>query len=650
MSTTNRGRSNHWFALLVVVALIAAGLGAHLRWSLAHALPWQCDEVTVLLRFTGLCGNVANETEATSFVPSYYSFYMGALRSLQAPRYVSALHTTTGFWVNLTVHLFGVTPAAGRVGPLFWSMVSMGVAGWAAWLVWPRLPTGANRRLRTGVAPGLKTGATPGADLGVESAAPAPCSNLWQGVPAACLAMWAVALSPCATIYAAQARGYSEAMALAPLLLIALEHFRRRPDRWVRAILVLICALQASLTMYTVWIYWVLPTMVLAVAWLPFSFEKGSSRRFVGTVLIVLLVALCAIMALFTIDRWPSFAATGRRGLRFSDSGEVWEFVTRLPGSLLARPVWLSWLALAGVVVLWRSAVRWWLGVWGLALLVPPLFALANGSMGYERNLGHLLPAVAILFGLGGEALLRTLRRRWSPPRVAAVGACVLGVLSVWSYVGLESRARAHLPPDYGAAVIALEKEPETVGPRWVCTCLANHWQMDWYSAAKDPDAFLEVPFGSTIEVILAGRHDEGNNPWIYRPGPLGYLVEKPVPDYVAAGRPHSIRLGLELRRWLGTRIAENRLSSLNGETPLLVLLPLSAPPEGAPWGRFLADCEAQTRDILTFRDVRGTKGSIASLIAPASAWPTLRASAQRNLTADLAEMRVFALSPLAGP
>ena len=225
MSTTNRGHSTRWFALLVGVTLIAAGLGAHLRYSLAHSLPWQCDEVTLLLRFTGLCGNVANESEAESFEPSYYSFYMGALRSLGAP--TSALHTTTGFWVNLTVHLFGVTPVAGRVGPLLWSMVSMAAAGWGAWLVWHRFPTGANHR--------LKTGATPEGDLGDGSSGLASGPPTWQGVPAACLAIWAVALSPCATIYAAQARGYSEAIALAPLLLIALEYFRRKPDSFQMA-------------------------------------------------------------------------------------------------------------------------------------------------------------------------------------------------------------------------------------------------------------------------------------------------------------------------------------------------------------------------------------------------------------------------------
>ena len=56
---------------------------------------------------------------------------------------------------------------------------------------------------------------------------------------------------------------------------------------------------------------------------------------------------------------------------------------------------------------------------------------------------------------------------------------------------------------------------------------------------------------------------------------------------------------------------------------------------------------EADARGVLTFRDVRAAEGWLVPMIAPASAWSALRDSALLNLTADPAEMRVFALSAL---
>ena len=91
---------------LVLVTLVAVAFSGYLRWSLAHSLTWQRDEIPPLVRFTGLCGWVTNETEAREFRPSLYTFRTGAVRSFHVPTFTSALHTTSYFWTNLTLHLF----------------------------------------------------------------------------------------------------------------------------------------------------------------------------------------------------------------------------------------------------------------------------------------------------------------------------------------------------------------------------------------------------------------------------------------------------------------------------------------------------------------------------------------------------------------
>lgn len=166
-----------WTAL-VLTTLVVVALSCHLRYTIASTMPWQCDEVPLLMRFTGLCGHVTNEQEAQAFRPSCYPAYMGALRSLKAPKSYATLHTTTGFWTNLTIHLFGANPLGGRVAPLAWSLVALAVAGTGAFLV-------------------------------------------TRSLVAACVATLVVSLSPHAITYGAQARGYAEALALAPALLIA---------------------------------------------------------------------------------------------------------------------------------------------------------------------------------------------------------------------------------------------------------------------------------------------------------------------------------------------------------------------------------------------------------------------------------------------
>ena len=301
------------FAVVTIAVVLFVG---QLRWSLARNVLWQCDEIPLLLRFTGLAGQVSNEAEAGGFTPSYYSCYRGALRSLRVPSYHFSVHTTTGFWTNLSLHLFGCNPGGGRAFQVIWSMIAIGAVAWAAWLV-----------------------------VG--------------GWPATCAAAWMVALSPYATAYGAQTRGYAEALALTPLLLVALEYFRRRPDRWPRALMVFGCALLLAQTVYSMWVYWVFPALVVMVVILPRLPGDERSRGVIRIVSLTLAVGVCACMAVYTLDRWKSLSFIGSyAGVGLNQAGRLWPFLTRLVHEVLPAPVWLALLGLVGIRALWRSPQR----------------------------------------------------------------------------------------------------------------------------------------------------------------------------------------------------------------------------------------------------------------------------------------------------
>ena len=120
---------------VVLTTLVVVALSCQMRWTTVTTTLWQCDEIPLLVRFTGLCGHVTDERSAGDFEPSLYTFRTGVVRSLSAPRPMAAIHTTTGFWANLTLHLFGVNPTAGRLAPLVWSIVAILVAAWGGWMV-----------------------------------------------------------------------------------------------------------------------------------------------------------------------------------------------------------------------------------------------------------------------------------------------------------------------------------------------------------------------------------------------------------------------------------------------------------------------------------------------------------------------------------
>lgn len=502
-----------------------------MRWTTAATTLWQCDEIPLLVRSTGLCGHVTNERSASEFQPSLYTFRAGAIRSLSASKHIAAIHTTTGFWANLTMHLFGASPAAGRLMPLIWSMVAILVAAWGGWMV-------------------------------------------GRSVVAACVAALLVSLSPHGVAYAAQARGYAEAMALAPLLLIALEWFRRRPSSAWRGVFVMMLAIQLSLTVYTAWVYWVAPTLCLAVRLLPSPEGHLSDRRAVVRPLVLIVVAVFLFMTMYTLDRYRHLAFTASNFGMVAHSlrdvlDEVWACATHLT----AAPVWMALFGVVGAVVVWRSALRWWLVCMAAGVMVPVVFAVAQGSPGFPRNFGYLVVPLAILTGVGANALLIAAHRRFSRLAVTAVVAIAVVGGSASVYAGLSTRVRHIILPDWGDAVTKLDREAETVGPRWFCHSLANHWQINWYRSPESLHRCMAVPVGGSIEVVMGTQRDEHGSEIIFQYWGGRAIVEQAPPSYVSAVPIAGTTSGVDLRRWRGTRLEADGGEVVPPDEPMLLLV-----------------------------------------------------------------------------
>ncbi len=655
--------------LFVMVVVIAAA--CRLRWSLVTSLPWQCDELPLLMRNTGVAGHVANEADARRFIPSLYTARKGALRSLRS-RGTIAQHTMAGFWTNLTVHLFGCNPAAGRIAPMVWSIVAVFGVAWAAWL--------ATGRLRAG-----------------------------------CLAAWVVALSPHAVAYGAQARGYAEALALTPLLLIALEYFRRRPDRRIRGLAVFLCSFQLALTIYTMWIYWVFPAVIMMVAVLPGTLTDDADRRTLRAVSIAVGAGLCAAMTVYTIDRWDKLTFVASYVASFPGSGvdlftRLSDFVGTLAERLLVAPGWIVLVALVGIPVLWRSRVRWWLLLMAAGIAVPGLFALANGSPGYTRNFGYLIAPVAILCGIGGDALIRAMQTRVRIRHVPTVAAMVVLAASAWAYPRVDRRARALLLPDWGALVSAVNQEPELNGPRWFCSCRANYWQINWYQKPINYAVFLDAEAGAQIELVMGAQLDEAGIPTVYRLSSSdGTIRAAALPDYLRRVSPVETRSGIEVRRWVGTKCEgpvrepradqsyaarraagfslrdmfrnegvanverrtsktdrrRSRVSSptsgpalqtfdlrpstfdLQDSSAVFVLIAKAEPFTIRQWKRFLEETNGTEQGIVTFKTSVRRSGIVESMIAPASLLPAIRATLIDALDVDPVDINAFSLTTI---
>ncbi len=604
-NVSHRWQSAHILRVTAVaVTVLVVTLSCQLRWSLGSTTPWQCDEIPLLVRYTGLCGHVTNEQEARDFEPSFYSFYMGALRSVRAPKDTAAIHTTTGFWVNLTTHLFGASPAAGRAMPFVWSIVAIAAAAWGGWMV-------------------------------------------TQSVLAACIAACLVAVSPHAMVYGAQARGYAEAMAVTPLMLIAFECFRRRPQSWVRAVILLICCVQLSLTVYTLWLFWVAPALLLAVCALPRKAATVESRRMTRTVLIVVCASVFSFMALYTIDRLGPLSFTAsRKGIALDSPHRAWAFLVSTMSHLTVAPVVVLLLGTAGVLVLWRSTVRWWLFVLGAGVAAPLLFAAINRSAGYPRNFGYLVVPIAILAGAGADLWVVKAMERYRAGVVAAGAAVALIGSAAWAQSGTTSHARKMIEPDWGGAVMAIDREPETIGPRWVCHSLANHWQINWYRDTQHLVRSLAAPVGGEVEIILGTQHDELGREVVYQVDPLlDAIVAKPLPDWLVATSIDKTRSGVAIRRWRGARIASQGIADVpTGET--LFVVHLGDGPSVATGTNDRMHRAIHEDPPIHFKPVRIGNRIASSWIGQAGKTASTLASVLAEAKSDPGDIRIYRLSP----
>ena len=596
-----------WCTLFGITLAVIA-MTWSLRFSIAASTPWQCDEIPLLVRFTGLCGHVTNEQEAQVFTPSYYTAYMGALRSLKAPKFFATLHTTTGFWTNLTVHLFGVSPLGGRAGSLLWSFIAIIAVGWGGFLV----------------------------------------SRSWV---TSCVAMCVIGLSPHAIAYGAQVRGYAESMALAPLLLVSMELLRRRPDRWLRAIAVLTIALLLSLTLYTSWVFWTLPTLLIGLG-LHRTIHDSQGRRAARTVFTLLAVGLIAFMTLFTIDRWShltqqaSIMGTSVHGL-----GGAWRFIVSCGVHLFFEPISVVVFAAIGAAVVWRTKLRWWVLAIAAGVVIPTIFAMANGSAGFARTFGYLIGPTAILFGVAFDSLWRELAYRFSSRAVAVAMLSLLLGASGWAYAGAENGARGILLPDWGKVATWIDREPETVGPQWLCHDLANHWQIEWYRTRKDYGVFMDVETGGTIEVLMGAQYDEQGRATVFRHDPVKLTMpQDPLPAFLTAVEPERVQSGIELRRWIGRRWGGGDTLYLEPVAPMFLLFRDHQAISTDALGKFLIETQARLRGLVSFKVVRGRKGLIRSLIAPFEMVSDINTAMRDVLGIDPADMRWFELQPWTNP
>ena len=556
-------RDGMWFlrrAILAVTLAVVVWVGlSRVFW--ACSVPWQCDEIPLLYRFTGLCGHVTNEVEAAEFEPSFYSFYMGALRGVRAPTYFAAIHTTTNLWTNLFVHLMGCRPIAGRLMPLMWSMVAIALAGYSVWLV---------RR----------------------------------SLPAVCIAALLVALSPSASVQGAQTRGYSEAMALTPLLILVIEYFRRRPGSWFAAVAVLGCALHLSLTVLTAWVYWVFPTLVLSSLAVPQAMPAGSSRRYGRAVLWVVTLGMCAFMAMFIVDRWVYVSFfTDQAGVRLDSARGVLRFLSQLGSVVYGPGVWLLPFAIWGGVLLWRSPVRWWLGPIAAGVMVPAAMFVIGGSGGYVRNFLYLLVPGAVLMALGADEVIRQMARAWRA-RLVLGAATVAGVgLLTWAVATHEQRVRGIIEPDWGQAILNLDRDPGSVGPRFICPCLADMHTINWYHPRQVQYETLSNSDYQQIEVVMGAQYLSKPYPVIFVSDAAGKtIIRIPVPEYIADSTDSERMSGVEIWRWRGMRRSLDQLAESREDTPVLVALELKTVANHLEmWVRLVSKVENLQNQVATY-------------------------------------------------
>ena len=334
-------------------------------------------------------------------------------------------------------------------------------------------------------------------------------------------------------------------------MLLALEYLRRKPESTLRAVLVFLCSLQLSLTVYTMWVFWVLPTLLAAVWLLPRGVLISSERRSLRNSLVLILVSLVALMAIYTAERWTSLTASAGYGIRLETVASLFAFLDDLAGQLVPIPYVVLPIALLGLAAFGRSHVRWWAWPLLMSVAAPIALGLSNGSFGYARNLAFVLVPVSLCAGLGVHWLLDRPILKYRPVAIAAVMVLALGSTAAYAGYHLERRARTLLLPDWGALTQELDAAPSNEEPRWLLRCLANHWQINWYSAGPDASVLVEPPADGPVEVVLGAQLGADGKPKIYRVDSVrGGIRAFDLPDWLADVPPDDTKHGIALWRW----------------------------------------------------------------------------------------------------
>ncbi|RME38569.1 MAG: hypothetical protein D6788_07160, partial [Planctomycetota bacterium] len=263
-------------------------------------------------------------------------------------------------------------------------------------------------------------------------------------------------------------------------------------------------------------------------------------------------------------------------------------------------------------------------------VVIPVILAVLNGSAGYPRNFGFLVGPGAVLAGAGLTWTGRMLAQRTSMRAAGILPVLVLVPLLPLGSVRAVERAERILLPDWGGMVRALEREPQRFGPRWICPDLANHWQIGWYRGPLDGDAFLDVPVGGTIEVVLGAQYDHHRRPTIFRHDPdTRTIPQDPLPAYLSNIPPADVRFGIEVRRWIGTRVTFAQAAMMRADAPVLMIFRERRSISNEALSRFLSTVRARERGLIDFKAVRGRDGLIWSMMIPAGSVREVEAAAR---------------------
>ncbi|MBE7455196.1 MAG: hypothetical protein KJ057_16400 [Phycisphaerae bacterium] len=514
---------------VLTLCVVAAVAGQ--RWEHARDRSWRCDELPAVVQRTGLAGQAANEAAARAFSPTMYTFRHGIVRALKPPTTPASVQPLASFWAHLGFHAAGYSTLAARFMPWLWSLVAIACVG------------------------------VIGAHVG-------------GGARAGCLCALVFALSPLASVYAAQARGYSETTAAAALLCIAVEVVRRRPRSAARIAFLIAVSVQTAATVFTTWVYWTAPVLLVACDVIPLQRPSRELKAHRATFRLVFGV-VAGFVGLYALDRTESLTGLASdMGDRLRTWADAVAFASALSRDVLGGAAWLLPAGAAGIWVLARGDYRWWLAaLLGCGLVIIGVTA-GGGSAGYTRNLVFLAVPASVLIGCGLEVLLSAATTWWGANVVTAAsgseskarqlrwtGAGVLMLAgSVAATVGvrdLRARTLAHVP-DWGAAVRWAESRPPTDDVRWLLRCQGFRNVLDWYAGAPDPMSLLNVGDGEHVEFMMLMQRDPSGEAVCYVPDRHAVrLNERRLPDFLRERAAPAVVEGVEIRIWRGVRRAE---------------------------------------------------------------------------------------------